>query len=85
MITISREHGSRGKQVAEALAKALGFDQFDNEIVEGMIKEAQGSSDKAKTVVETDRAKTLLETLDEKKMNIVEDLVAALVHKHLRL
>lgn len=82
VITISRQRGSRGHEVAEALAKALGFDLFDYEIVEGMIKETQDSSDKAKTMVETDRAKTLLDTLDEKKMNIVEDLVAALVHKH---
>ncbi len=82
VVTISRECGSGGQQVAEALSQALGFDLFHYEIVEGMIKEAQDSSDRAKTVVETDRAKTLLETLDEKKMNIVEDLVAALVHKH---
>ena len=82
VITISRQRGSRGHEVAEALAKALGFDLFDYEIVEGMIKETQDSSDKAKTLVETDKAKTLLETLDEHKMNIVEDLVAALVHKH---
>lgn len=82
VITISRQRGSHGKQVAEALAQALGFDLFHHEIVEGMIKETQDSSDKAKTLVETDKAKTLLETLDEHKMNIVEDLVAALVHKH---
>lgn len=82
VITISRECGSRGEQVAESLSQALGFDLFHHEIVEGMIKETQDFSDSAKTVVETDRAKTLLESLDEKKMNIVEDLVAALVHKH---
>jgi len=73
VITISRQRGSHGKQVAEALAQALGFDLFHHEIVESMIKETQNSSD---------MAKTLLETLDEHKMNIVEDLVAALVHKH---
>ncbi|WP_020587248.1 AAA family ATPase [Desulfobacter curvatus] len=82
VITISRERGSRGQEVAEALAKALGFDLFHHEILEGMVKETRDSSDRAKTLVETDGAKTLLDTLDEKKMNIVEDLVAALVHRH---
>jgi len=82
VITISRQRGSRGHEVAEALAKALGFDLFDYEIVEGMIKETKDSSDRSNTIVETDRAKTLLDTLDEKKMNIVDDLIAALVHKH---
>jgi len=69
VITISRERGSRGHQVAEALAQALGFDLFHYEIVENMIKEAKNS-------------KVLLETLDEKGMNFVEDLVAELVHEH---
>lgn len=69
VITISRECGSRGQQVAEALSQALGFDLFHHEIVESMIKEAQNS-------------KVLLETLDEKGMTFVENLVAELVHEH---
>lgn len=69
VITISRERGSRGQQVAEALSKALGYDLFHNEILESMIKESRNT-------------RVLLETLDEKGMNIVEDLVAALVHEH---
>lgn len=69
VITISRERGSHGLQVAEALAKALGYDLFHHEILESMIKESQNT-------------KVLLETLDEKGMNIVDDLVAALVHEH---
>lgn len=69
VITISRERGSHGQQVAEALAKALGYDLFHHEILESMIKESQNT-------------KVLLETLDEKGMNIVDDLVAALVHEH---
>nr|WP_320194231.1 cytidylate kinase-like family protein [uncultured Desulfobacter sp.] len=69
VITISREFGSRGQQVAEALAHALEYDLFHHEILESMIKESQN-------------AKVLLETLDEKGMNIVEDLVAELVHEH---
>jgi cytidylate kinase len=69
VVTISRERGSHGHQVAEALAQALGFDLFHHQILESMIKETQN-------------AKVLLETLDEKGMNIVEDLVAALVHEH---
>jgi len=69
VITISRECGSRGQQVAEALSQALGFDLFHNKIVESMIEASQNS-------------KVLLETLDEKGMNFVEDLVAELVHEH---
>lgn len=69
VVTISRERGSRGQQVAEALSKALGFDLFHHEILECMIKE-------------TKNTKVLLETLDEKGMNIVEDLIAELVHEH---
>lgn len=60
VITISRECGSRGKQVAEALSQALGFDLFHYEIVESMIKEAQNS-------------KVLLETLDDLRRKVVQN------------
>lgn len=69
VITISRECGSQGHEVAQKLADAMGYDLFHNEILEAMI-------DTSKT------SKTLLRTLDEKGMNIVEDLVADLVHEH---
>lgn len=69
VITLSREAGSRGQEVAEKLSRAIGFDLFHNEILEAMIETSKNS-------------KALLETLDERGMNIVEDLVAALVHEH---
>ena len=68
-ITISRECGSRGQEVAEKLSAAMGFDLFHNEILEAMIETSKNS-------------KTLLETLDEGSMNIVDDIVSALVHEH---
>ena len=69
VITISRESGSQGQTVAEKLALAIGFDLFHHEILEAMIETSKNS-------------KTLLETLDEKGMNIVDDIVSALVHEH---
>lgn len=69
VITISRESGSQGQTVAEKLARATGFDLFHHEILEAMIDTSKNS-------------KTLLETLDERGMNIVDDIVSALVHEH---
>ncbi|MCG8633383.1 MAG: cytidylate kinase-like family protein [Desulfobacterales bacterium] len=68
-ITISRECGSQGQEVAEKLSAAIGFDLFHNEILEAMIETSKNS-------------RTLLETLDENSMNIVDDIVSALVHEH---
>jgi len=69
VITISRECGSRGHEVAQKLAQRIEFDLFHNEILEAMI-------DNSKT------SKTLLETLDEKAMNVVDDIVSNLVNDH---
>ncbi len=69
VITISRESGSRGQEVAEKLAAKTEFDLFHHEILEAMIETSKNS-------------KALLETLDERGMNIVDDIVSALVHEH---
>ena len=69
VITISREAGSRGREVAEKLARNTGFDLFHNEILETMIETSKNS-------------RRLLETLDERGMTIVEDIVSALVNEH---
>ncbi len=69
VVTISRECGSQGQEVAEKLSTAIGFDLFHNEILEAMIETSKSS-------------KALVETLDEKAMNIVDDIVADLIHKH---
>lgn len=69
VITISREYGSQGLEVAQRLAEKIGFDLFHHEILEAMIETSKNS-------------RSLLETLDERGMNIVDDIVSALVHEH---
>lgn len=69
VITISRESGSRGLELSEKLSQATGFDLFHNEILEAMIETSKNS-------------RVLLETLDEGKMNFVDDLVSSVVHEH---
>jgi cytidylate kinase len=69
VITLSRESGSRGQEVAEKLASQMEFDLFHHEILEAMIETSKNS-------------KALLETLDERGMNIVDDIVSSLVHEH---
>ena len=71
VITVSREPGSRGRLVAEGIADQLGFDLFHREIILEMAENAQISS-------------RLLESLDEKRLSVLEDWVSTLVNeKHL--
>ena len=51
------------------LSKAMEFDLFDNEILEAMIEASRNS-------------RVLLETLDEKKIGFVDDLVSSVVNEH---
>lgn len=69
VITISRECGSNGQDVASLLSKKTGFDLFDHEILEAMVEESKNR-------------KFLLETLDEKRRTIVDDLVSTVVNEH---
>lgn len=69
VITISSEAGSQGKKVAELLSEKLGFGLFDYEIVDAMVEKSKNRRD-------------LLETLDEKAMNIVDDVVSNFVNTH---
>lgn len=69
VITISRECASQGKEVARLLAEKTGFDLFDHEILEAMVETSKNK-------------KTLLATLDEKRMNIVDDIVSTVVNEH---
>ncbi len=66
VITISRESGSLGYEVANKLCRDTGLDLFNNKILEAMV-------DATKT------NRILLETLDERGMNIVDDIVANFV------
>ncbi len=65
-ITISRESGSMGYEVAKRLCKETGFDLFHNEIVDVMVEKSKSS-------------RVLLETLDETSMNVVDDIVSNFV------
>ncbi len=68
-ITISRESGSQGYEVAKKLSKESGFDLFHNEILEVMVEKSKSS-------------RVLLETLDERGMNIVDDIVSNFINDH---
>lgn len=67
-ITLSRESGSMGYEVAKQICKKTGFDLFHNEIVEAMVEKSKHS-------------RILLETLDERNMNVVDDIVSNFVSK----
>jgi cytidylate kinase len=69
VITISRESGSQGFEVAKKLALKTGFDLFHNEILEAMVETSKNS-------------RILLETLDERGMSIVDDIVSNFVNEH---
>ncbi|MBF0467718.1 MAG: cytidylate kinase-like family protein [Desulfamplus sp.] len=69
VVTISRESGSRGQEVAERLAQKTGFNLFHHEILEAMIETSKNS-------------RALLETLDEQNINIIDDIVSSIVNEH---
>lgn len=68
-ITISRESGSQGYEVAKQLCQETGFDLFHHEIVDAMVETSKNN-------------RALLETLDERSMNIVDDIVSNFVNEH---
>ncbi len=69
-ITISREPGSGGRFVAEKIAEIMELDVFHQEVIHQMAENANVST-------------RLLETLDEKGLNILEDWIASFNKKHL--
>ena len=40
VITVSREYGSGGRQIAKALAESLGFKYYDNELINLLLRRA---------------------------------------------
>ncbi len=68
MLTISREPGSGGRLIATGIAKELDMDLFHQEVIHEMAKSAQVSS-------------RMLESLDERGLNMLEDWLASIVHK----
>ncbi len=66
VITISREPGSGRKLVARALADSLGFDLFHQQVINEMAKKA-------------DVSESIMKTLDEKKLSMLDDWVSAVI------
>lgn len=54
VITISREYGSRGEEIAQQVAKELGYNYFDKEILTDVACEAQTTEDKIRQYDEKD-------------------------------
>ncbi len=71
VITVSREPGSGGKLIARGIADKLGLDLFHQEVINEMAKNAKVTS-------------RLMETLDEKGLSVLEDLVSSIIgERHL--
>jgi cytidylate kinase len=66
VITVSREPGSGGRIIAQKLGEVLGLDVFHQEVIHAMAKSADVSA-------------RLLESLDEKGLNVLEEWIASLV------
>jgi len=71
VVTISREPGSGGRIIAENLAETFNLDLFHQEMIHRMAESTKAS-------------KQILETLDEKGLNVLDNWIASLVDaKHL--
>jgi cytidylate kinase len=68
-VTVSRDPGSGGKLIAAGIAECIGFDLFHQEVIHDMAQSANVN-------------KRIIESLDEKGLSMLEDWVAASVHKH---
>jgi cytidylate kinase len=66
IVTISREPGSGGRIIGEKVAERLGYDLFHQEVLHEMARSANVSA-------------SLVATLDEKGLNVLEEWVASLV------
>ena len=68
-VTVSRDPGSGGKLIAKGIAECIDFDLFHQEVIHEMAQSANVS-------------KRIVESLDEKGLSMLEDWVAASIHKH---
>jgi len=68
VVTVSRQPGSGGRLIAKGIADRLDLNLFDREILQGVAKSAKMSA-------------FLLESLDEKGLNLVDDWVSTLVNE----
>ena len=68
VITVSRQPGSGGRLVAQAVSERLGFDLFHQEMIHEMAQSANVSEKVA-------------QSLDERRLSVLEDYLAALVNR----
>lgn len=66
VITVSMEPGSGGSIVAQEVAKRLGFDYFNREMIEGIAKSAKIRA-------------SVIETLEKERLSGIEDFISSLV------
>lgn len=66
-ITVSREPGSGGRPVAEMVARKLGFELFDEKLVEAVAKSAKLRKD-------------LVQSVDEKHRGVIVDMIQSLLN-----
>jgi cytidylate kinase len=69
VVTVSREPGSGGKLIAKGIAESMDFDLFHQEVIHAMALSAKVSA-------------RVLESLDEKGLSMLDDWVAAVVHRN---
>jgi cytidylate kinase len=69
VISISREPGSGGRIIATELANKLGFDLFHQEVLHQMAQSANVNT-------------RLLDTLDEKGLNLLEETISSVINEH---
>ncbi len=67
VVTISREPGSGGRLIATELAEKLGYDLFHQEVIHKMAESTQMS-------------RMLLESLDEKGLSTLDDLISSIIY-----
>jgi cytidylate kinase len=71
VVTLSREPGSGGNLVAQAVAECLGLDLFHQDLITAMAENADAST-------------RVIRTLDERSLSMIEDWVeAAISERHL--
>ncbi len=66
VITVSMQPGSGGSLVAQEVAKRLGFDYFNREIIQGIAKSAKIRA-------------AVIETLEKERLSGIEDFISSLV------
>lgn len=68
VVTVSREPGSGGKLLAQQVAERLEIDLFHQEVLHAMAQSTRAS-------------RILLESLDEKALNLLEDTISSIVYR----